>query len=110
VDQDWEGISSSLEEIRRSFLSRNGCIVNMTADGKSLTNTEKYVGKFLDLLPENPSGELVTWDARLPLRNEAIVIPTQVNKMKTLLYILCPLACISLHPSSTYSTILFLPF
>ncbi|AAG13049.1 Putative zinc metalloprotease [Arabidopsis thaliana] len=79
VDQDWEGISSSLEEIRRSFLSRNGCIVNMTADGKSLTNTEKYVGKFLDLLPENPSGELVTWDARLPLRNEAIVIPTQVN-------------------------------
>ncbi|KAG2315907.1 hypothetical protein Bca52824_019029 [Brassica carinata] len=79
VDEDWEGISSSLEEIRRSLLARNGCIVNMTADGKSLTNIEKSLEKFLDLLPENPSGGLVTWDGRLPLRNEAIVIPTQVN-------------------------------
>uniref|UniRef100_A0A1J3IA74 Presequence protease 1, chloroplastic/mitochondrial n=1 Tax=Noccaea caerulescens TaxID=107243 RepID=A0A1J3IA74_NOCCA len=79
VDEDWEGISSSLEEIRRSLLSKNGCIVNMTADGKSLTNVEKTVEKFLDLLPENPSSGLVTWDSRLPLRNEAIVIPTQVN-------------------------------
>ncbi|KAH0920864.1 hypothetical protein HID58_020882 [Brassica napus] len=79
VDQDWEGISSSLEEIRTSLLSKNGCIVNMTADGKSLTSTEKFVGKFLDSLPEKPSSGQVTWDARLPLRNEAIVIPTQVN-------------------------------
>ncbi|KAH0943385.1 hypothetical protein HID58_003022 [Brassica napus] len=79
VDEDWEGISSSLEEIRRSLLARNGCIVNMTADGKSLTNIEKSVEKFLNLLPETPSGGLVTLDGRLPLRNEAIVIPTQVN-------------------------------
>ncbi|KAJ4897820.1 hypothetical protein Rs2_24614 [Raphanus sativus] len=79
VDEDWEGISSSLDEIRRSLLAKNGCIVNMTADGKSLTNIEKSLEKFLDLLPENPSGGLVTWDGRLPLRNEAIVIPTQVN-------------------------------
>ncbi|XP_013628970.1 PREDICTED: presequence protease 1, chloroplastic/mitochondrial [Brassica oleracea var. oleracea] len=79
VGEDWEGISSSLEEIRRSLLAKNGCIVNMTADGKSLTNIEKSLEKFLDLLPESPSGGLVTWDGRLPLRNEAIVIPTQVN-------------------------------
>ncbi|KAF3521612.1 hypothetical protein F2Q69_00046612 [Brassica cretica] len=79
VDQDWEGISSSFEDIRTSLLSKNGCIVNMTADGKSLTSTEKFVGKFLDSLPEKPSGGQVTWDARVPLRNEAIVIPTQVN-------------------------------
>lgn len=82
MDEDWEGISSSLEEIRRSLLSKNGCIVNMTADGKSLTNVEKTVEKFLDLLPENPSSGLVTWDSRLPLRNEAIVIPTQVKRRK----------------------------
>ena len=84
VDEDWEGISSALEEIRRSLLARNGCIVNMTADGKSLTNIEKSVEKFLNLLPETPSGGLVTWDGRLPLRNEAIVIPTQVQKRKTI--------------------------
>ncbi|KAK8617664.1 hypothetical protein V6N13_080572 [Hibiscus sabdariffa] len=79
VDNDWEGISSSLEEIRKSLLSREGCLVNMTADGKNLSNTEKFVGKFLDLLPSKPLVERASWNARLPLKNEAIVIPTQVN-------------------------------
>lgn len=78
VDQDWDGISSSLEEIRKSLLSRNGCIVNMTAEGKNLTNSEKFVSKFLDLLPNSPIATS-TWNARLPSSNEAIVIPTQVN-------------------------------
>ncbi|KAJ4716340.1 presequence protease 1, chloroplastic/mitochondrial-like [Melia azedarach] len=79
VDQDWAGISSSLEEIRRSLLSRDGCLINMTADGKNLTNSEKFIGKFLDMLPKNSSVERVAWKAQLPSANEAIVIPTQVN-------------------------------
>lgn len=79
VDQDWEGISSSLEEIRRSLLSRSGCLINMTAEGKNLTSAEKYVSKFLDLLPASSPFEATTWNARLSSGNEAIVIPTQVN-------------------------------
>ncbi|GLU09298.1 hypothetical protein SLE2022_261640 [Rubroshorea leprosula] len=79
VDNDWDGISSSLEEIRKSLLSRKGCLVNMTADSKTLTDTEKFVSKFLDLLPSNSSVERANWNARLPPNNEAIVIPTQVN-------------------------------
>ncbi|KAA8536181.1 hypothetical protein F0562_028659 [Nyssa sinensis] len=78
VDQDWTGISSSLEEIRRSLFSREGCLINLTADGKNLTNSEKLVSKFLDMLPAT-SAESTTWNARLPSTNEAIVIPTQVN-------------------------------
>ncbi|KAB2635810.1 presequence protease 1 [Pyrus ussuriensis x Pyrus communis] len=79
VDQDWDGISSSLEEIRKSLLSRQGCIVNMTAERKNLTSSEKFVSKFLDLLPNSSPVATATWNARLPLANEAIVIPTQVN-------------------------------
>ncbi|CAK7329858.1 unnamed protein product [Dovyalis caffra] len=80
VDQDWAGVSSSLEEIRTSLLSKNGCLINMTADGKNLTNSEKYVSKFLDLLPSSKSSvEAAAWNARLSPGNEAIVIPTQVN-------------------------------
>lgn len=79
VDQDWDGISSSLEEIRKSLLSRQGCIVNMTAERKNLTSSEKFVSKFLDLLPNNSPVATATWNARLPLANEAIVIPTQVR-------------------------------
>ncbi|XP_062176644.1 presequence protease 1, chloroplastic/mitochondrial-like [Alnus glutinosa] len=79
VDQDWAGISSSLEEIRKSLLSRTGCLINMTADGKTLTNSEKLVSKFLDSLPGNSLLKTASWNARLPSENEAIVIPTQVN-------------------------------
>ncbi|ONK67277.1 uncharacterized protein A4U43_C06F18470 [Asparagus officinalis] len=79
VDEDWDGISSSLEEIRRSLFSRKGCLINMTADEKNLNNSTKYISKFLDFLPTAPSAETASWNTRLPLGNEAIVIPTQVN-------------------------------
>ncbi|KAK4563080.1 hypothetical protein RGQ29_005541 [Quercus rubra] len=79
VDKDWDEISSSLEEIRKSLLSRNGCLINMTADGRILSDSGKFVSKFLDSLPSNPLVGTATWNARLPSENEAIVIPTQVN-------------------------------
>ncbi|KAI8532831.1 hypothetical protein RHMOL_Rhmol11G0245100 [Rhododendron molle] len=79
VDEDWDGVSSSLEEIRRTLISRNGCLINLTADGKNLTNSVKFVSKFLDLLPSTSPVKSTTWNARLPLTNEAIIIPTQVN-------------------------------
>ncbi|KAJ4836375.1 Presequence protease 1, chloroplastic/mitochondrial [Turnera subulata] len=79
IDQDWAGVSSCLEEIRRSLLSRNGCLVNMTADGKTLNDSGKYVSKFLDLLPNNSSVATASWNARLASGNEAILIPTQLN-------------------------------
>ncbi|KAI4295632.1 hypothetical protein L6164_035656 [Bauhinia variegata] len=81
VDEDWANISSSLEEIRKSLLSKQGCLINITADGKILENTEKFVSKFVDLLPTSSASPIATtpWNPRLPLENEAIVIPTQVN-------------------------------
>ncbi|KAK9691159.1 hypothetical protein RND81_09G179900 [Saponaria officinalis] len=79
VDKDWDGVSSALEEIRKSLLSQKQCLVNLTADGKNLTNSQKYVSRFLDLLPHQPFTEQKTWSAQLSTENEAIVIPTQVN-------------------------------
>ncbi|KAK9287309.1 hypothetical protein L1049_015722 [Liquidambar formosana] len=79
VDQDWAGISSSLEEIRKSLLSRKNCLINMTSDGIDLANSEKFVSKFLDLLPSESPVEKTIWNAQLSAGNEAIVIPTQVN-------------------------------
>ncbi|XP_074330067.1 presequence protease 1, chloroplastic/mitochondrial-like [Apium graveolens] len=79
VDLNWNEISSSLEEIRKSLFTKSGCLINLTADGKNLTNSEKYVSKFLDSLPTSSSVKSKTWTARLPSTSEAIVIPTQVN-------------------------------
>lgn len=80
VDDDWVGISSSLEEIRKTLISKNDCLVNLTADGKNLKNTEKYVSKFLDMLPSTSPVTSTSWSARVPPTNEAIVIPTQVPR------------------------------
>nr|GME11021.1 presequence protease 1, chloroplastic/mitochondrial-like [Ipomoea batatas] len=79
VDNNWPEISSSLEEIRRSLFSKDGCLVNLTADEKNLMNAEKHVGSFLDLLPSKSLAEPTVWNARLSPTNEAIVVPTQVN-------------------------------
>ncbi|KAK1264140.1 hypothetical protein QJS04_geneDACA021721 [Acorus gramineus] len=79
VEKDWDSISSSLEEIRKSLLSRKGCLVNMTADGKNLEASTKFVAKFLDSLPNSPATEMTSWQAHVSPGNEAIVIPTQVN-------------------------------
>lgn len=80
VDQDWADISSSLEEIRKSVFSKQGCLVNITADGKNLANMEKLVTKYVDMLPTSSLiATTNTWNVRLPLTNEAIVIPTQVR-------------------------------
>lgn len=80
VEDDWTGISSSLEEIRRALFTKNGCLVNLTADGKNLKNTEKHVSRFLDMLPSSSPVGSTAWSARLPATNEAIVIPTQVGR------------------------------
>ncbi|TMW94976.1 hypothetical protein EJD97_009557 [Solanum chilense] len=79
VEKDWSQISSSLEEIRKSLLSKNGCLINLTADGKNLSNAEKHISKFLDLLPSTSLVEPAAWNARLSRSNEAFVVPTQVN-------------------------------
>ncbi|KAK4437867.1 Presequence protease 1, chloroplastic/mitochondrial [Sesamum alatum] len=79
VDDDWPEISSSLEEIRKTLISKNDCLINLTADGRNLKNSEKHVSKFLDMLPNTSPVGSTAWSSRLPPTNEAIVIPTQVN-------------------------------
>ncbi|OAY78579.1 Presequence protease 1, chloroplastic/mitochondrial [Ananas comosus] len=79
VDQDWDKISLALEEIRKSLLSKEGCLVNITTDAKNLTKSTKYIEKFLDSLPNASAAGIDSWPALLSPVNEAIVIPTQVN-------------------------------
>ncbi|KAG0494660.1 hypothetical protein HPP92_005654 [Vanilla planifolia] len=78
VDENWDEISSSLQEIRGSIFSREGCLVNLTADEANLDRRQSLWLIFLIcsqlLLPLNRFLE-----EQLPQVNEAIVIPTQVN-------------------------------
>ncbi|KAI3705435.1 hypothetical protein L1987_75672 [Smallanthus sonchifolius] len=80
IEEKWSEISMSLEEIRGALLSKKGCLVNLTSDGKSLNNAEKFVRKFLDFLPTaSPLTTSSTSSALLLSENEAFTIPTQVN-------------------------------
>ncbi|CAI9104360.1 OLC1v1003016C2 [Oldenlandia corymbosa var. corymbosa] len=79
IDNAWPEIASSLEEIRRSLFSKDRCLINLTADGKNLMGAEKHISKFLDVLPPSSQVQSFSHQSRLPLTNEAIVIPTQVN-------------------------------
>ncbi|XP_031491266.1 presequence protease 1, chloroplastic/mitochondrial-like isoform X2 [Nymphaea colorata] len=79
IDHEWDSISSSLEEIRRSLLSKEGCLINLTADGKILSSTEKHVARFLDSLPREKATRNVSWNGLLSLGHECMVIPTKVN-------------------------------
>ncbi|XP_073159325.1 presequence protease 1, chloroplastic/mitochondrial-like [Henckelia pumila] len=79
VDEDWPEISASLEEIRKTLISKNDCLINLTADGKNLKNSEKHISNFLDMLPNTSPVGSIPLSARLSPTNEAIVVPTQVN-------------------------------
>jgi Zn-dependent M16 (insulinase) family peptidase len=78
VDEDWPSVAESLNEIRKELLSRKDTIVNLTADERTLTNSESHLATFLDAMPET-GGSIADWNQRLPLVNEGLVIPTQVN-------------------------------
>jgi Zn-dependent M16 (insulinase) family peptidase len=79
IDQDWDSISSSLEEMRKSLFSKNGCLINLTCDWKNLEKSSQHIAKFVDSLPSSPSLGSDPWLSRLPAVNEAIVVPTQVR-------------------------------
>ncbi|KAI3723811.1 hypothetical protein L2E82_35569 [Cichorium intybus] len=79
IEQEWSEISMSLEEIRKTLLSKKGCLINLTSDGKNLKMAEKYIKKLLNSLPSTSFVTSSDSNAQLPSTNEAIIIPTQVN-------------------------------
>nr|XP_043634383.1 presequence protease 1, chloroplastic/mitochondrial-like [Erigeron canadensis] len=79
IEESWSEISLSLEEIRETLLSKRGCLVNLTSEGKSLKKAETLVRKFIDLLPSTSPVTSSTSHALLSSTSEAFTIPTQVN-------------------------------
>lgn len=70
----------SLEEIRGALLSKKGCLVNLTSDGRNLKSAEKFVRKYFDFLPtSSPLSTSSTSNTLLLSENEAYTIPTQVG-------------------------------
>eukprot|EP00887_Chlorella_sp_A99_P003900 scaffold11.g3900.t1 len=73
VESDWEGVQVDLERIRRVFAShRQGALVNLTGDERTLSLATPEIRGFLDSLPPSVAAG-GGWRAELARQNEALV-------------------------------------
>lgn len=92
VDSDdegkgWPSVARDLAAIRAALLQPKGAVVNLTGDAAALSRARPHVERLLDALPASSSdGDLQPWATGkeggallLPLQNEALTVPTQVN-------------------------------
>lgn len=79
VESDWSTVAAALEEIRHSFLSRKGALVNLTADERLLSASESHVSLLLQAFPSDVASGTETWSKCLARVNEGLIVPTQVN-------------------------------
>jgi len=79
VEGEWDAVRADLLAIRAALLSRPGALVNLTADGATLSAARAPVDELLAALPAAALPR-AQWDAPLlPRANEALTVPTQVN-------------------------------
>jgi len=92
VDSDadesgWPSVARDLAAIRAALLRADGAVVNLTGDAAALAQARPHVDALLAALPENNADAhpIQPWASGggasllLPLRNEALTVPTQVN-------------------------------
>lgn len=60
---------------------RSGALVNLTADGRTLSSTSKHVSEFLSSLPDAGASSAAAWGGSGARGNEALTVPTQVRSL-----------------------------
>ncbi|MBU2497987.1 MAG: insulinase family protein, partial [Proteobacteria bacterium] len=78
VEEDWPGVLSDLEAMRRILVNRKGLLVNVTMDETSWLGFQPRLGRFLEALPVSPFS-MTRWDPQRPEGFEGLTIPAQVN-------------------------------
>jgi len=78
VDEDWPGVLSRLEEIRRTLVQREGLVLNVTVDQKGWSNAEPLLEGFLESMPRGENAPQ-SWSPTHPPRFEGLFLPAQVN-------------------------------
>jgi len=78
IDDDWPGVLSDLEEMRRILINRRGFILNITLDEESWSRFQPLVHEFIETLPELPVG-VMSWKPEKQPDFEGMTIPSQVN-------------------------------
>jgi Zn-dependent M16 (insulinase) family peptidase len=78
ADKDWPSIVAQMETMRSSIVNRKNLVLNVTADQNLMNSFTPSLEGLVSKLPAAES-KLFLWEGTLDVRNEAIIIPTQVN-------------------------------
>lgn len=78
MDNDWNGVLSDLEELRRALVRRGGAVLNLTMDEDMIVRHGDGFRAFMADLPGESSPAAV-WSAPGGSGHEGLVIPAQVN-------------------------------
>jgi presequence protease len=77
VEKDWPSVLERLEAMRRTLLSRNTMLVNVTVDAANWAQFQPKLADFLASLPMG--GATATWLPKFSFVDEGLTIPAQVN-------------------------------
>jgi hypothetical protein len=78
VEEDWPGVRSRLEQIRRRLVSSGNMLLNITVDQEGWSRIESELGDFVEALPST-SVDPVKWAPGALPECEGMTIPSQVN-------------------------------
>ena len=78
VEENWPGVLTRLEALRRALINRRCLLTNITIDEGNWREMEPRLTEFLGLLPAAPT-TTVPWSPKAFPECEGLTIPTQVN-------------------------------
>ena len=78
IENDWETVRATLEDIRNLLINRNQMIVNVTAESGIWQTLQPQLETFIGELPANDNA-LQSWHRESFPKYEAFAVPTQVN-------------------------------
>ena len=80
IDTDWPAVRDALASVKRSLVSRDAVVCNVTLDAKNWALAKPLVRAFLSALPSTPA-ERVPWRSGLEGGNEAWTVPSKVGSV-----------------------------
>ncbi|MGC8855480.1 MAG: insulinase family protein, partial [Anaerolineae bacterium] len=79
VDQDWQGVLQTLENLRHQVIRRSALILNLTLDPAAIPSLLTPLTDFVAAIPDHPA-EGVSLSLTPPaIGSEALLVPSQVN-------------------------------
>lgn len=80
VKMEWPALLADLERLRALVVHRQGALINLTSDSRTLAAVEPLVATLGDALPSAGSSERQQLaPLGLPVQGEALLVPAQVN-------------------------------